>query len=143
MHLHRPAITDRRIRFALVGCGRIASNHFDAIAKHREQAELIAVCDNDPGALSSAVTRTGAEGFASLTDMLARVKADCVVVCTPSGLHPQQVKQIANAGMDAMTEKPMATRWRVGLALVRACVAAAVRLFVVQQNRRNPPLQML
>jgi UDP-N-acetyl-2-amino-2-deoxyglucuronate dehydrogenase len=143
MHLHRPAISDRKIRFALVGCGRIANNHFDAIDKHAERAELIAVCDNDPSALSAAVARTGAGGFSSLTEMLHMAKADCVVVSTPSGLHPQQVMQIAGAGMDVMTEKPMATRWSDGLAMVRACDAAAVHLFVIKQNRRNPTLQLL
>jgi len=42
-----------------------------------------------------------------------------------------------------MTEKPMATRWQDGLAMVRACDEAGVRLFVVKQNRRNKTLQLL
>ena len=42
-----------------------------------------------------------------------------------------------------MTEKPMATRWSDGLAMVRACDEAGVRLFVVKQNRRNRTLQMV
>ena len=67
--------------------------------------------------------------------------ADIVVLATPSGLHPQQVIEIAAAGVDAMTEKPMATRWTDGLAMVRACDEAGVRLFVVKQNRRNRTLQ--
>ena len=44
-------ITDRRIGFALAGCGRISKNHFDALAKYRERAELVAVCDVDRAAL--------------------------------------------------------------------------------------------
>jgi UDP-N-acetyl-2-amino-2-deoxyglucuronate dehydrogenase len=42
-----------------------------------------------------------------------------------------------------MTEKPMATRWKDGLAMVEACDRAGVRLFVVKQNRRNATLQLL
>jgi UDP-N-acetyl-2-amino-2-deoxyglucuronate dehydrogenase len=42
-----------------------------------------------------------------------------------------------------MTEKPMATRWADGLAMVKACDEAGVRLFVVKQNRRNRTLQLL
>ena len=143
MHIRRPPISDRRIRFALVGCGRIAQNHFEAIRQHAAQAELVAVCDNDPAVLHDAVGKTQAQGFASLTELLAGSKPDCVVLSTPSGLHPQQAIEVAAAGADVMTEKPMATRWSDGLAMVRACDEAGVRLFVVKQNRRNRTLQLL
>ena len=48
-------ITDRPVRFALVGCGRISANHFDALKQHAGRAELVAVCDNRPAALAAAV----------------------------------------------------------------------------------------
>jgi UDP-N-acetyl-2-amino-2-deoxyglucuronate dehydrogenase len=143
MHLTRPPITDRKVRFAVIGCGRIAQNHFESIKKHSERAELVAVCDTDPAALAAAQAKTGAEPFASLTELLAKARVDCVVLTTPSGLHPRQAIEVARAGIDAMTEKPMATRWHDGLAMVRACDEAGVRLFVVKQNRRNPTLQLL
>jgi len=62
----RPSLPllDRPIRFALVGCGRIAKNHFEALAKHAGRAELVAVCDHKPEALAAAVAATGAAGFA-------------------------------------------------------------------------------
>lgn len=143
MQLHRPIIIDRKVRFALLGCGRIANNHFEAIVKHGDRAELVAVADTDPAALAAAVAKTGAQGFSSLTAMLAGAQADCVVLTTPSGLHPLQAAEVARAGIDVMTEKPMATRWTDGLAMVRACDEAGVRLFVVKQNRRNRTLQLL
>jgi UDP-N-acetyl-2-amino-2-deoxyglucuronate dehydrogenase len=143
MPASRPAVTDRRVRFALVGCGRIAGNHFDAVARHADRAEIVAVCDTDPAALAAAQQRTGAPGFASLSAMLAGSSPDCVVLTTPSGLHPQQTLEAARAGFHVMTEKPMATRWADGLAMVRACDEAGVRLFVVKQNRRNRTLQLL
>jgi UDP-N-acetyl-2-amino-2-deoxyglucuronate dehydrogenase len=49
----------------------------------------------------------------------------------------------AHAGLSVVTEKPMATRWADGLAMVRACDEAGVRLFVVKQNRLNRTLQLL
>ena len=143
MQVHRTPITDRKVRFAVVGCGRIAHNHFEAITKHSSRADLVAVCDTDPAALARAAEKTGARPFATLTDLLARSEADCVVLATPSGLHPRQAEETARAGLDVMTEKPMATRWQDGLAMVRACDEAGVRLFVVKQNRRNPTLQLL
>jgi UDP-N-acetyl-2-amino-2-deoxyglucuronate dehydrogenase len=75
--------------------------------------------------------------------MLQASSADIVGLATPSGLHPQQAIEIAQAGKHVITEKPMATRWRDGLAMVDACDRAGVRLFVVKQNRRNATLQLL
>ena len=143
MHVQRQPITGRKLRFALAGCGRIAANHFEAIKAHAERCEVTDVCDVDPQALAAAVARTGAAGHAGLTSMLAKTQADCVILTTPSGLHSAQAIEIARSGRDVMTEKPMATRWSDGLAMVRACDEAGVRLFVVKQNRRNRTLQLL
>jgi UDP-N-acetyl-2-amino-2-deoxyglucuronate dehydrogenase len=143
MHARRAAIPDRKIRFALAGCGRIATSHFDAIAKHVDRCELVDVCDTDPKSLAAAVSATGAIGHADFGSMLAASQADCVILATPSGLHPLQAIESASAGFHVMTEKPMATRWSDGLNMVRACDEAGVRLFVVKQNRRNRTLQLL
>ena len=136
-------IRDRKLRLALVGCGRIAQNHFAAIRQHDERVELVAVCDVKPEALASAVANTGAAGFTSLDDLLAGSEADLVVLATPSGLHPRQAIQVAHAGRHVLSEKPMATKWDEGVAMVRACRDADVKLFVVKQNRLNVTLQLV
>jgi UDP-N-acetyl-2-amino-2-deoxyglucuronate dehydrogenase len=136
-------VTDRKIRFALVGCGRIAKNHIAAMNAHRDRCELVDVCDTDPQRLAHAVAETGAKGHATLDEMISSTQADCVVLASPSGLHSVQAIRVAAAGKHVMTEKPMATRWHDGLAMVKACDAAAVKLFVVKQNRRNRTLQLL
>jgi len=136
-------IKDRRIRMALVGCGRIAANHFGAMEQHAQDIEVVDVCDVDSIALEKAVARTGAKGHAGLTQMLASTSADVVVLTSPSGLHPEQAVEVARSGRHVMTEKPMATRWHDGLRMVKACDDAGVRMFVVKQNRRNATLQLL
>ena len=140
-------ITGRPIRFALVGCGRISANHIEALRQHRERAELVAVCDNDPAALAAAATRTGARPYASLDALLARdgsgTDADIVCLATPSGLHPRQAIRVAQSGRHVLTEKPMATKWDEGMQMVRVCREAGVKLFVVKQNRLNPTMQLL
>ena len=136
-------ITDRKIRFAVVGCGRIANNHLAAIKSHSDRCEVVDVCDVAPAALKAAVDATGAQPHTRYADLLAKTNADCVVLTTPSGLHPSQAIQAAAAGFHVMTEKPMATRWKDGLAMVEACDRAGVELFVVKQNRRNATLQLL
>ena len=138
-----PSISDRKIRVALVGCGRISANHFAAMEQHADSVDLVDVCDVNPDALSKARTRTKSSGHSNLADMLKATTADLVVLTTPSGLHPEQAIQVAASGRHVMTEKPMATRWHDGLRMVRACDDANVRLFVVKQNRRNATLQLL
>lgn len=138
-----PTITDRRIRFALVGCGRISKNHFEAVRAHSEDAELVGVCDTDSQALDTVVSTYGVPGYPTLREMLEETNADVIVLATPSGLHPEQAIQVALSGRHIITEKPMATRWADGVRMVRAADDAGVRLFVVKQNRRNPTLQLL
>lgn len=136
-------INDRKVRFALAGCGRIAKNHFAALREHHERAELVGVCDVVPEVLDAAAKETGARPYGSLTDMLAESDADIVVLTTPSGLHPEQAMQVAASRRHVMTEKPMATRWHDGVQMVKACDEAGVRLFVVKQNRKNATLQLV
>jgi UDP-N-acetyl-2-amino-2-deoxyglucuronate dehydrogenase len=136
-------ITDRKIRVALIGCGRIAANHFNAIEQHADNLELVDVCDVDAEALAQAVERTKATGHSNLTDLLKTSTADLVILTTPSGLHSRQAIQIAGTGRHVMTEKPMATSWHDGVSMVKACDDANVRMFVVKQNRRNATLQLL
>lgn len=139
----KPPIQDRKIRFALVGCGRISEKHVEALEAHRDRAELVAVCDTDPAALESGRERSGVEGFRSLPDLLQSSDADAVILATPSGIHAEQGIAVARSGRHVVTEKPMATRWQDGKRLVQACDQAGVRLFVVKQNRRNATLQLL
>ncbi|MBB4064209.1 Gfo/Idh/MocA family protein [Gellertiella hungarica] len=143
MRSFAPGITDRKIKFALVGCGRIAQNHFAAMKQHGNRAEIVDVCDIDPVALDKAAELTGARPHLRLSDMLSTTDADIVVLTTPSGLHADQAVEVAATGRHVMTEKPMATRWQDGLRMVKACDDANVRLFVVKQNRRNATLQLL
>jgi UDP-N-acetyl-2-amino-2-deoxyglucuronate dehydrogenase len=140
---YSPSILDRKIRFAIVGCGRIAKNHLEALKRHADRTEIVALCDTDENALHAASAATGARGFTDLGELLAQSDADIVVLATPSGLHPEQTIQVARAGRHVMTEKPMATRWEDGKRMVQACDTAGVRLFVVKQNRRNATLQLL
>lgn len=138
-----PTIQGRPIRIAVIGCGRISRNHFAAIEAHADDLELAAVCDDDPAVLAEHAARYGVPGYADLETLLRREDCDLVSLCTPSGLHSAQTILAARHGRHVVTEKPMATRWKDGLAMVRACDDAGVRLFVIKQNRRNATLQLL
>lgn len=141
--LRNAFITDRKIHAAIVGCGRISSNHFKSIEVHNKDIELVALCDTDPAILSAHVEKYGVSGYGDMQQMLQSEKLDLIILCTPSGTHPEQAVIGAAHGVHVMTEKPMATRWHDGVRMVKACDDAGVNLFVVKQNRRNATLQVL
>lgn len=138
-----PTILNRKIRIAVVGCGRISKNHFGSIDEHSDELELVAICDNKAKILSEHEEQYKVKGYLKLEEMLKNEDIDIVTICTPSGIHPDQVVMAAKHGVHVMTEKPMATRWEDGVRMVKACDKAGVRLFVVKQNRRNTTLQLL
>jgi UDP-N-acetyl-2-amino-2-deoxyglucuronate dehydrogenase len=139
----KPRITGRKIRFGLVGCGRISGKHVEALTTHGEDAELVGICDTDPVALEAMRAQTGAAAFATLDELLDGCDCDVVVLATPSGLHAEQGIAAARAGRHVVTEKPMSTRWQDAKQLVQVCDQEGVDLFVVKQNRRNATIQLL
>src|SRR5579871_6562590 len=136
------AAAQRVFRVALVGAGRIAKNHFEAIAKV-DGLELTAVSDLDPERAREAGEAWGVPWFRSYEEMLAQAPCDVVAVATPSGLHPRHGILAAHAGKHVVCEKPMAISLSAADELVQACDDAGVQLFVVKQNRLNATIQLL
>lgn len=128
---------------AVLGYGHIALKHIAAINALGDQFRLTGICDANPAAVERAMQEQKVDGYTQLTDMLQKSNADIVTICTPTGLHAAQTITIANAKKHIICEKPLATRWQDSLAMVKACDANQVQLFVVKQNRANPTLQLL
>lgn len=135
-------MTHKALRVALVGCGRISRNHFEAIAATPGLA-LSAVCDIIPERADAAAREQGVRAYHSYEEMLRDAQCDIVSVTTPSGLHPEHAMQAARAGKHVVCEKPMGISLDAADEMLRVCEASGVRLFVVMQNRLNPPIQLL
>ena len=133
----------KKIKIAVVGCGRISAKHFDAISKYSDSLELVSICDVNQKVVDQHSSKFRVKGYISMLEMLDSENIDIVTICTPSGIHPDQAILAADHGVHVITEKPMATRWSDGLRMVRACDNAGVRLFVVKQNRNNSTLKLL
>ncbi|HKW12815.1 MAG TPA: Gfo/Idh/MocA family oxidoreductase [Gemmatimonadaceae bacterium] len=140
--MNSPRTRPGAFKVALVGCGRISRNHFDALRKV-DGLTLTAVCDIVPERARAAAEQEGVVGFTSFEELLERADCDVVSVCTPSGLHAAQGALAARAGKHVITEKPMAITLGQADDLVKTCDDAGVFLFVVKQNRLNPPVQLL
>ena len=118
MFITKPFIRDRKIRFALVGCGRISANHFDALEKHTERAELVGVCDVDADALGRAVERTGAKGYKSLDALLAGTDADIVILSLSDSVETGELRldpAKAGAWLRCLTDIRLTLASRLGI----------------------------
>ncbi len=127
------------LRFALVGCGRIAKKHAEILAGgHVSGAELAAVCDIREDRASHFGQTYGVPHFPSLQQMMgAKTGIDVVCVLTPSGLHAGNTLELAPYGKHIVVEKPMALTVDDADRMIEACDRAGIRLFVVKQNRYN------
>lgn len=132
------------LRIALVGCGRIAVRHAELLGLGQVAgASLAAVCDIDAGRASALAARFGVPWHTDMHDMMERERPDAVAVLTESGNHARHVIALARHGRHIIVEKPMALTLDDADAMIRACVEAGVRLFVVKQNRFNVPVVKL
>jgi UDP-N-acetyl-2-amino-2-deoxyglucuronate dehydrogenase len=130
------------IKIGLVGCGRISKKHLEAISTIPE-FKLTAVCDSDPKALQETLQTRQVQGFADYSEFLEKGDMDIVDICTPSGLHPFMGLEAAKKGYHVILEKPMGLNYNACLELVDYCEKHNRKLFVVKQNRYNPPVQIL
>ncbi len=131
------------IKFGLIGCGRISERHFDAIDQIPD-AEIITCCDIIEERARNAAQKYKLKNYyTDYIQMLDTEKIDAVLICGPSGLHPQMGINAANRGIHVISEKPMGINLSQADELIKACDINKVQLFVVKQNRLNPPIQLL
>jgi UDP-N-acetyl-2-amino-2-deoxyglucuronate dehydrogenase len=129
------------IKIAILGCGRIAQRHAHHISK-TPGLILAAVCDTVKEKAEALAKEYNSKAFYSLTDMLKSDAAiNLVSVCTPNGLHAEQSIEILNSGKHVLCEKPMAIDVQDCGAMIQAAEKSNKRLFVIKQNRFNPPVQ--
>lgn len=126
--------------FALMGCGHIGQRHAAQIARF---GRLDAVCDLDNSRSQTLARQYGARPYASIQAMLAAEKPAVVSVCTPNGLHAEHTILALEAGCHVLCEKPMSISRESGLLMMAAAEKAGKRLFVVKQNRYNPPVEAI
>lgn len=130
------------LKFALVGCGRIAKRHSELLGHGQIQgAALAAVCDIVPEKARRIGEEFRVPWFTDMHEMMRGVPVDVAVVLTESGNHARHVIALAPHGRHIVVEKPMALALDDADAMIRACDAAGVKLFVVKQNRFNVPVR--
>ena len=127
-----------KIKFAIIGCGRIAQRHAEHI---HAKGELVAVCDTVSEKADQMASMYHAKAYYAVDELLAKEKGiDVVAICSPNGLHAEHSIKVLNAGFHALCEKPMAITSHDCGRMIQAAERANKRLFAIKQNRYNPPV---
>ncbi len=129
---------DAQLRFAIIGCGRIAQRHATELIKY---GKLSAVCDVVKEKADAMAQKFSATPYYSIADLLNEEKEiDIISICTPNGLHAEQSILSLLAGHHVLCEKPMALSSADAKKMIETADQTSKQLFVVKQNRFNPPV---
>lgn len=126
------------VSFGLIGCGRIGARH----AEHMENnGKLLAVCDVDKSKADAFAAEHRCKAYYTIEELLQNEPAiNLVSICTPNGLHAQHSIQALNKGFHVLCEKPLAISVYDSGEMIKAAERSNKRLFVIKQNRFNPPV---
>jgi predicted dehydrogenase len=132
------------LKFALVGCGRIAKRHSELLGLNQiDQASLVSVCDIVEEKARNIGEQFSVPFYTDMHEMMQSEAVDVVVVLTESGHHARDVIALAQYGKHIVVEKPMALTLDDADAMILACARNNCHLFVVKQNRFNVPVLKL
>jgi len=128
----------KKLNFALIGCGRIGNRHAEHIQNH---GSLIAVCDKDEDKAKSLASQYHTNFYTDIDKLLlAEKNIDVVSICTPNGLHAKHTIKSLKTGHHVLCEKPMGINVHECGEMIHNAERANKRLFIVKQNRFNPPV---
>ena len=103
------------LNYALIGCGRIATNHIKAVLNNKEQLNFVAVCDLEEAAMETLLAKHCLEkdpSIARYTDYKKMIaehpKLDLIAIATSSGVHAEIALYCIDKGINVIIEKPMA-----------------------------------
>jgi UDP-N-acetyl-2-amino-2-deoxyglucuronate dehydrogenase len=133
---------DKKVKFAIVGCGHIGKRHAEMAARNAE-AELVALCDI-ADKTSLGIERFEVPFFASIDELLASdIQIDVLNICTPNGLHSEQAEKALDKGIHIVVEKPIGLSKAKCEKVIFKALRNHKHVFAVMQNRYSPPSEWL
>ena len=111
--------------------------------KNTDSCELIACCDIDENKANQLAEMYSAKAFSTIENLLRSEDVDIISVCTPNGLHAEHSILGLESGKHILCEKPMAISSYDCGRMINAAEKANKRLFVIKQNRYNPPVKAI
>ena len=128
----------RKIKFAIVGCGRIAQRHAQHI---QHNGILVAVCDIVEEKAIHIAAQYNANAYIDIDQLLQNEPGvEVIAICTPNGLHALHAIKALRAGKHVLCEKPLSISVTDCLEMISEAKKANKQLFAIKQNRFNPPV---
>ena len=128
----------QKVKFGIIGFGKIGPRHKQKIDEN-DNCNLIAICDIDKNKIID-IEGNNIQLYTDYKEMLKDKVIDVVSVCTPNYLHSQMTIDALNAGKHVICEKPMALSTQDCEKMIEAYKKNKLHLFIVKQNRYNPPV---
>lgn len=145
----------KKLKFALIGCGRISANHLKALVDNYQEAELVALCDIKKDKAESKAQEYAQQAvekslpvkrpkiFINYLDMLQKEDIDVCAICTESGYHADISLNCLAQKKHVLVEKPMAMSLQDANKMIASAKENRLKLSVCYQNRFNPAVQKL
>lgn len=133
-----------KLKYAIIGCGRIAVKHLEAACKNGYQ--LTALCDVSLENLRSFIVKNNINEeeisiFTTVDAMVETIKIDVAAIAVPSGIHYEIAKKCINNGIHVIIEKPVTLSLIEADELIKLCDEKCVTATVCHQNRFNSSVQ--
>ena len=139
-----------KLKFAIIGCGRISSKHIEALVNNNQEAELVALCDiveqkaqERKKQYEASISKANIKVYTDYLKMLGNEAIDVVSIATESGYHAGHAKDCLNANKHVIIEKPMALSVKDAEDMIALARKNNRKICVSHQNRFNPPIQKL
>lgn len=135
------------MKYALIGCGRISTNHIKAAINNK--LDIVAVCDLIPDHMEQVLAKHGLEGenkikrFQDYKQMIAELEPELVSIATESGIHAEIALYCIEQGIHVIIEKPMAMSIADADRIIRYSEEKGVKVCACHQNRFNVAVQRM
>lgn len=135
------------MKYALIGCGRIATNHMKAAVNNK--LEIVAVCDVIPEKMEELLAKhelqddTSIKRYEDYKTMIEEEKPELVSIATESGIHAEIALYCIEKGVNLIIEKPMAMSIEDADKIIRLSEEKGVKVSACHQNRFNVAIQQL
>ena len=129
----------RKIRTAIIGCGKVSHLHAAALQQSCN-SELIAIYSRSLEKASGFASQYQIKPYDDISTMIREARIEAVIVCTPHPFHAEAVIEAAKAGANCLVEKPLASSLQDCDTMIAACKANKVKLGVVSQRRFYEPV---
>lgn len=131
----------KKITCSLIGCGRISQKHSQILNKDlNKKFKIISVCDKNKTKAKNLGLKLSVPYFTNIISLLNYEKPEFAIILTESGNHPKNVIELSKFVRNIIVEKPMALDIKSAKKMINRCKKNKVNLYVVKQNRFNPPI---